>query len=371
MKFSVDADVFDKGLKIVSRAIPKRSSSPIYESVEITATEGNQLLLRGTDMEIELETWIPATVYEPGQVLVSAQRLTMLASKLPEGDVEITATNSRVSLKYGRNSGATLTLNIGEAPPKMNRGNSKTNVTVASEALANALQKVIPSVSVEAIRPVFKGIFFEGSQNKISLVATDSHRLALAYINSQESSDFSFILPGTTAKELLRLLPKGEEETIELSLDGNIITFTIKETVLSSRLIDGQFPNFRTVIPQKYDSVVAIEQEYAMDCIERCSLLEPEHLSLQVYNGKVHIKTESKVGVANEVIPLLEQSGNNDFVMVFNPRYLLDGIKSTGAEVIRLNFTGPSAPLVINTEGSQDLQLILPIRTDATASKSA
>lgn len=372
MRFTIDTSVFDKALKVVSRAIPRKSTAPHFEAIEITATANNELLLRGTDMEIELETKVPSTVHEPGRVLVSGHRLAMLAAKLPEGEVEVFAADSYLELKYGRNSRTSLTLNTSEVLPKMKPEVIETTLTVPAEALAIALQKVLPSVAVEAIQPVFKGVLFDISPNIITLVATDAHRLATAQLATESSGSLAFILPRETAKELLRLVPREQDEKIEVKVSERVVSFTVNETVLSSRLIEGQFPDYKKVIPREYKAQLTVQQEDVIAGIERCSLLDAKYVTLDLSASKIiQVMTKSDAGMANEVIPVLEQKGESNFSMFVNPNYLLDALRGGRAGVVQISVTGPFNPIVITAEGSPDLQLILPIRIEAGVNKTA
>lgn len=371
MLFRCDAGSFGKALSAVSRVLSKKGAIADLEAIEIKAQNG-RLTLRGTNMYTEVTVHMEAIVAEEGVVYLPSQGIVAFVEKLNDQEIEFSTNEAEALIKYGRKSCVKFRLQISGVPQELAE-EPEVTIKIKANQLLCALQKVIPSMAHNNLQnPALEGTLFDLEGEKLTLVATDAFRLALATVElGEEVSGTSFVVPGSAIKELTRIIPRGDE-IVTLSKGEKVVSFSCGDIILSSRMLGGSFPDYKRVISTSYKTSINVDQEDLLQSAERCSLLGSDHLVIGSKEGKkLTITVKSEIGTAEETIPVLELVGEDDLEIAINPKYLLDGVKSAMAEVIALNFSGPYSPIVVTSEGSEDIQLMLPMRVQGVGQKKS
>jgi DNA polymerase-3 subunit beta len=355
-------------LQSVARVASTRSAVQALAGVQIAATAG-EVQLRATDMEIALRVPLPAEVVREGTVVLPARLLLDVARSLPKSastvqfelrpeqqDVEVIAGSARFHLR---------TLRSEDFPPLPETGGD-TIVDVPAAAFVATIEKVSKSASRDDTRPILTGILVSASGADLRMVATDSYRLSVkeTRLEAPLEGELEANVPARALDELRSLVAGTATETIRIGVRSNQVVFEVGGAVLSSRLIDGQFPNYRQLIPESYEHELRISGEELGDVVKRISLMAQKNapLRLSFTEGELTVSAQTPdVGEATEPLPV--PFAGEPFEIGFNPEFLRDGLESVGSEDLIMKLISPLRPGLI--EGADDsgfLYLIMPIR---------
>jgi DNA polymerase-3 subunit beta len=359
-------------LQSVSRVASTRSAVQALSGVQL-ATAGSGVELRATDMEIALRVPLAAEVAREGTVVLPARLLLDVARSLPKGadtvtlelrpeqqDVEVVAGSAKFHLR---------TLRAEDFPPLPEVGGSDsgdTVVTVPAAAFVATIEKVSKSASRDETRPILTGILVSASGADLRMVATDSYRLSVKETKLEAPLDggFEANVPARALDELRTIVGSVGAETIRIGVRANQVVFEVGGAVLSSRLIDGQFPNYNQLLPESYEHQLRISGEELGDVVKRISLMAQKNapLRLSFNEGELTVSAQTPdVGEASEPLPV--PFAGEPFEIGFNPDFLRDGLDSVGSDDLILKLISPLRPGLI--EGADDsgfLYLIMPIR---------
>lgn len=370
MKFLVEQNELLGGLQIVQRAISSRSTLPILSGIYLSC-EHNLLRLRATDLEIGIECTIPVTSEIEGETVLPARYFVEIIKKLPNIPITIEKSDSNlITIKYGSSEVQLNPFNPEEFPqlPKVEKIHS---ITVNADLFINAIKQVSIAASHDISRPIFTGILLEVDQgNILKLIATDTHRLAYREIMLSNTSvdNFSCIIPSRTLGEIGKIF-WSEDNLIEISFAENQVLFKVDSTMLISRLIEGQFPNYNQVIPNNYSSRVRILTKDLLNSTERASLLARDEfknrsnvIKLNISGNNLTITSQSaEIGNLHEELQIYLEGEPAE--IAFNARYLIDVLKVIDQEEINLDLTGSLSPGIIRpADDKHVLFLVLPIR---------
>jgi len=370
MKFLVEQNELLGGLQVVQRAISSRSTLPILSGIYLSC-EHNLLRLRATDLEIGIECTIPVQSEIEGETVLPARYFVEIIKRLP--DIPLTIERSEgnlVTIKYGSSEIQLNQFNAEEFPP-LPEIEEIHSITINADLFINAIRQVSIAASHDTSRPIFTGILLEVDQNNtLKLVATDTHRLAYREIMLSNASvnNFSCIIPSRTLGEISKIF-RPEDNFIEISFAENQVLFKVESTVLVSRLIEGQFPNYNQVIPTSYTSRVRILTRDLLNSAERASLLARDEfknrsnvIKLNISGNNLTITSQSaEIGNLHEELPIYLEGESAE--IAFNARYLIDVLKVIDQEEINLDLTGSLSPGIIRpTDDPHVLFLVLPIR---------
>jgi DNA polymerase-3 subunit beta len=368
---TLSADLLGQ-LQSVSRVASTRSAVQALSGVQIVATSSG-VELRATDMEIALRVPLAADVVREGTVVLPARLLLDVARSLPKSaervefelrpdqqDVEVIAGHAKFHLR---------TLRAEDFPPLPGVGGSDsgdTVVTVPAAAFVETIEKVAKSASRDETRPILTGILVSASGSELRMVATDSYRLSVkeTTLESPLEEGFEANVPARALEELRTIVGATGAETIRIGVRANQVVFEAGGAVLSSRLIDGQFPNYRQLLPESYEHELRISGEELGDVVKRISLMAQKNapLRLSFSDGELTVSAQTPdVGEASEPLPV--PFAGEPFEIGFNPDFLRDGLDSVGSGDLVLKLISPLRPGLI--EGADDsgfLYLIMPIR---------
>src|SRR6266571_4465523 len=362
MKIACSKDELAQKLGIVSRGVSARTAVQILTGILLRA-EGGTLTFASTDMELSLRTSLEAQVEGEGAVVVPGRLLLDLARLLPESDVAIEhrAEESAVQITCGS---AVYRLNTYAADdfPRLPELAPAALHTVESEALLETIARVSRSASRDESRPVLTGILVRFEPGKLVMAATDSYRLASKETPlSGESPELEAIVPARALGELARIAQGADE--IQLGVDENHVFFATDGAWLTTRRIDGQFPNYKQLIPEAFECEVTLPREELLDVVRRVGVMAQRNspLRLRFAEGELTVSAQTQdVGEARESIPAA--FAGEPLEIGFNAEFLRDGIESVAGDEVQLRLISPLRPAVMQAGGDAFSYLIMPIR---------
>jgi DNA polymerase-3 subunit beta len=366
VKLQASAQELLAQLQTVSRVASTRSAVQALSGVQMVA-EGGKVELRATDMEVGLRVPLQATIEREGTVVLPARLTLDVVRALPSQTVtiELRPAEQDVEIVSGSATFHIRTLR-GEDFPPFPEAVGDAVVTVPARAFVETITKVARSASRDETRPILTGILVSASGQELRMVATDSYRLSVKEtpLDAPLDGAFEANVPARALQELARIAQAAEVDTLRAARHANQIVFEVGGTVLSSRLIEGQFPNYRQLLPETYEHELRLESREVTDVVRRISLLAQKNapLRLRFDEGQLTVSAQTPdVGEAQEALPV--PFAGEAFEIGFNPEFLRDGLESVDAESVVLKLISPLRPGLIEAgDDSGFLYLIMPIR---------
>jgi len=375
MRAVCNTETFGRKLALVSRGVSARSTIQLLGGILLEAADG-ALRLSATDMEISVQTSSPAEVEEEGRVVIPARIFNDIVRALPAGSFSLEHDDSEgtVRLAAGENEYRIRTYAADDFP-QLPGFDAEAAFRMSGEVLVETVEKVSRSYSRDETRPVLTGILISFEENRVRMVTTDSYRLSIketelattAFEGSREA-----IIPARAMQEVSRIFSGSEEEEVEVSLSENQALFRVGDVLFGTRLIDGNFPEYRRLLPTTFEREISVSREELMRTLRRVNLFAqrqtpPVPVSLSFSEGAVEVIVRNgEVGEAHE---RLEATSEDDFLISFNPGYLLDGVSAVDTEkvVFKLNEALKPGLIVPGENGGTGeepdfLYLIMPMR---------
>ena len=365
MKISTSTTELLGHLQTVARVASSRSAIQALSGVQIAAAEG-RVELRATDMEIGLRMPLPAEVVRPGEAVLPARLLLDVVRQLPAGTVtlELRPEQQDVEVVAGTASFHLRTLRAEDFPVLPEPGGDRT-VSMPAQAFVETITRVARSASRDETRPILTGILVSAEGTQLRMVATDSYRLSVkeTTLDQPLAEAFEANVPARALEELGRLVSP-ETESIAIGVRANQVVFAVGETALSSRLIDGQFPNYRQLLPEQFEHELTMSTDELLTVARRIALMAQKNapLRLSFSEGELRISAQTPdVGEASDTLPV--PFAGEPFEIGFNPEFLVAGLESAGAQDVVLKLISALRPgLLESADGSGFLYLIMPIR---------
>lgn len=365
MKLTAKREQLVSKLSIVSRAVSTRAATQALSGILLSASEDG-VTLAATDGEMGLRTPLEAEVASNGAALLPGRLLAELARSLGEASVEIELRESErdVEIRSGGSSFHLRVLPAEDFPKLPDEGEEP--LTLPAAALAETIDLVARAASRDDMRPVLTGVLVNASGQEMTMVATDSYRLAVkrTELESAIGGELEANIPARGLRELGRLVAGGEAGDIAVSLLPNQAVFKAGGILLNTRLIDGQFPNFRQLLPESYEHDVRLPRPEFLEVVRRVSQLAqrnaPLRLSFSAGELKVSASTPD-VGDAEETMPAAFEG--EPLEIGFNPEFLRDGIESVEGDEVLLRLISPLRPGLLQPVDNEDFRyLVMPIR---------
>ena len=366
MKLSTRRDTLFTQLQTVTRAASTRSAVQALSGVLLQA-RGGSVELRATDMEIGLRVPLEGEVARDGAVVLPARLLVDVVRALPGDTVslELRPAEQDVELVAGAATFHIRTLRLEDFPPFPELDGDE-RVQVPAPAFVETVGKVARSASRDETRPVLTGILVSASGEELRMLATDSYRLSVkeTRLEAPLEGAFEANVPARALQELNRIASQSGAEALSVAVRTNQVVFEAGGTVLSSRLIDGQFPNYRQLLPDAYEHELRLDATEFTDVVRRISLLAQKNapLRLAFSEGEVTVSARTPdVGEARETIPVPFQG--EPLEIGFNPEFLRDGLEALEGGDLMLKLISPLRPgLIQAADGSGFVYLLMPIR---------
>ncbi len=370
MKATIERATLLKGLSHVQSVVERRNTIPILSNVLIEATAEGALRLMATDLDLQINESVPAAVDQPGATTVSAHTLFDIARKLPEGaQVSLSAAEGRMTIVAGR-----ARFSLGTLPrddfPVITEGELPTQFEMPAEALKQIIDKTRFAISTEETRYYLNGIFLhvadEGAQPVLKAAATDGHRLARVTMPRPDGAEGmpDVIVPRKCVAELRKLLDE-VDGSVGVSLSATKIRFDLGQAILTSKLIDGTFPDYSRVIPTGNDKILKIDPKSFMEGVDRVSTIATEKtraVKVGLDHDKVTLSvTSPENGTAAEEVP--GEYVSAPFEIGFNSRYLLDILGQIDGDMVEVHLADAAAPTLIReNDKAPALYVLMPMR---------
>jgi DNA polymerase-3 subunit beta len=362
LRITCERDALVRQLSAVSRALSTRSTVQILSGILLDATE-DHLSLAATDMELSLQTSLEASVDEAGRVVIPGRPLVDLARLLPDSEVAIShrPEDGAVQITCGSASYRLHTYAVEDFPRLPDPGGAAL-YTIDTAALVDTAMKVSRSASRDESRPVLTGILVRFEPGRIVMAATDSYRLSVKETPLEgEAPELEAIVPARALSELARIAQGGGE--LQLGVHENQVVFTVDGAVLTTRRIDGQFPNYSQLLPETFEHELAIPREELLDAVRRVAVMSQRNspLRLRFAEGELTISAQTQdLGEGRESMPV--PFSGEPLEIGFNPEFLREGVESVDGDELRLKLISPLRPGLIQAAGDDYWYLIMPIR---------
>src|SRR3989338_215344 len=363
MKITVNQKNLKKALNLVEKVVSKNASLPILNNILIK-TENGRLKVSATNLEIGVNYIIGAKIEEVGQIAVPARIISDFIGNIADDKVSLTTKNNILSINSDRYKTQILGFDAKDFPiiPKIK---SKTLAIIPTKLLKNSLMTVLDSVAVSETRPELAGVYINFNDNKIVFAATDSFRLTEKSVDFKNTQKQFFIVPRNTVVELIRIAGEIEGD-LSFNTSDNQISFFNDDFEIVSRIVDGNYPDYKKVIPEKCVSRVLVNKNELDKNIRIAGLFSTNISDIKINCSEGKIAILAKNSDKGEIETLVEASlKNQPFEVSLNFHYLLDGLKILDTEKVILEFTGHGSPLVIrpNDDKKDVVYLIMPLRS--------
>ncbi len=371
MKFSCEKSLLLQAINTSSRAAAAKSAVPALEGLLIEA--GNDIKISGYDLKTGIVTSIPADIIQQGGIVLNARLFCDIIRKLPDDTVTISVDDSYMAkIECGMSEFEIIGSSSADYP-ELPSVDFQSSISVTEKNLKSMISQTNFAVSDNESRPIHTGSLFEVENNVLTVVAVDGYRLALRReaIDSVDLSSCSFVVPGTALSEVEKIADESDDPVV-ITLGSKHIMFKIKDTILISRRLEGEFLNFRNSIPKVYKYNIKASKKNIIDAVERVSLIISDKLKSPVRctfsDGMFRVVTVTALGRASDEC---EVEGDGEGLEIgFNNKYLLDALKAAPADDINVQLTSGIAPcIIVPADGSDTfLYMILPVRLKANES---
>lgn len=362
MKFSITKESFLKGLQQVQSVVSVHSTLPILFNVMIKADKQG-ITLTTTDLAVSMRATLKADVKRTGESTFSARRLLNVIRELPHEDIEVEVSDSNVaSIQCGSADYKIFGMAATDFPALPSFENSQ-SITTEQAAFKEMLKKTAYAASIDESRQILNGIMLSLRDQKLTMVATDGRRLALIEQEIELSPDIQrdLIVPTKTVNELIKILD--DEGTLKIQCLPNMIAFDKEDVLLTSKLIEGNYPNYKQVIPSQCEERLSIDRENLLAAVRRVSFLASDKnpsVKLTFTKNQVQIVVVTPdVGEAHESIPI-KYTGKS-ISMAFNPEYLMDPLRNLTSDEVAIELVDELSPAVIKCD-LPFLYVLMPLR---------
>lgn len=352
-----------EGLLRVSKAISNKIANPILEGIKIIAEE-DTLIMSATDTELTIEKKIKAEVRQEGETVVPGRFITEFVKKLTNTQIELEVNDkNQLTIRYEDSESVIQCYNPVEYPGFKNV-ESKEYFGISQKDFKTCVNKSIFAVALDDSRPILKGVLFDINNNELNVVALDGYRLARVKKTIKSNMTKSIVVPARSLNELSKMI-EDSDEIINIYVGEYTIMADLGDTKVTSRLLEGDYINYKQIIPVNFETFVIVNKEQFEQALERATLLSrassSNYVKFDIKESNLCITSNSELGNLKENIPV--SVSGKDLIISFNPRYYLESLRVNTNEFVKLCFNNPSTPCVIvPTEEDEFLYLILPVR---------
>ncbi|MDD6191190.1 MAG: DNA polymerase III subunit beta [Firmicutes bacterium] len=365
MKFTCQQQILAKALNTVSKAVSSKTTIPSLKGILIEAKE-NKITLTASDLDISIKKEIEADVEEEGESLVTAKLFGDIVRKLPNESITIYDDEMNITLKNNSSEFKVICLPVEEFPEVDKKEEERDNLVFDRNMFVDMVKKTSFAASIDESKGVLTGILTEVNEEEISMVAIDGFRLAYVKEKIKGEKTKKFIISAKIMNEIKKIISEDEDDNeIIISFGDKKTTFTIGNTIVIIRLMEGEFIDYRSIIPSEGMTKAVIGKDIFLESIERASLLAREGknnlIRLSVVNNLLTVTSRSEEGNVKEEV-IIEKEGN-DIEIGFNSKYVIDVMKAIDDEEFVINFkTGTDPAVVTSVDEDRYKYLILPVR---------
>lgn len=363
MKIVCNKNDLLKGVNTVMKAVPSKTTMPVLECILIDASK-NEIKFTANDMELGIETKIEGSIMERGIVALEAKLFSEIIRKLPDSDVTISSDEKNNTVITCEKAKFSIMGKDGEDFSYLPFVERDYCISISQFTLKEVIRQTIFSIAANDSNKMMTGELFEINGNELKVVSLDGHRISIRKIElKSEYGEKKVIVPGKTLTEISKILGGGTEDIVDIFFTENHILFEFDQTVVVSRLIEGNYFRVNQMLSNDYETKVTINKKEFLDCIDRATLLVKEGdkrpIILNISEGMMELKISSQIGSMDEMIDIILEG--KDIKIGFNPKFLIDALRVIDDEMIDIYYMNPKAPCFIRDEDQSYIYLILPV----------
>lgn len=363
MKLTCSKSNLLRGVNIVSKAVPTRTTMAILECILIDAST-NEIKLMANDLEIGIETKVDGEILERGIIALDAKFFAEVVRKLPDSDVTIETDESFKTTISCDKAKFDIIAKSGDDFSRIPYIEKNDSIIISQFTLKEVIRQTIFSISDNDNNKLMTGELFEINENQLKVVSLDGHRISIRYIELKDNYPHKkVIVPGKTLQEISKIIPGNIDDNVIIYLTDNHIVFDFESTTVVSRLIEGEYFRIDQMLSSDYETKVKINKKELLDSIDRSTLMVKEGdkkpIIMNIKDGNMELKITSFVGTMKEEIDI-EKEGK-DILIGFNPKFFIDALRVIDEEEVSLYMVNPKAPCFIKDDEGNFIYLILPV----------
>ncbi|MGO5053868.1 DNA polymerase III subunit beta [Lachnospiraceae bacterium LCP25S3_G4] len=357
-----------KGVSIVSKAVPSKTTMPILECILIDAST-DIIKLTANDMELGIETTIEGDIVQKGIIAIDAKLFSEIVRKLPDNEVVIETDDKDQALITCEKAKFNIAGKSGQDFSYLPYIEKQDHLTISELTLKDVIRQTIFSIAENDGNKLMSGVLFEINENILRVVTLDGHRISLRRIELKQIYDNKkIVVPGKTLIEVSKILSGEATSEVSIYFTNNHIVFEFARTVVVSRLIEGEYFKIDQMLSSDYETKVLINKKEFLNCIDRATLLVKEGdkkpIIIQISDESMELKIQSQIGSMNEEIIITKEG--KDLLIGFNPKFLIDALRVIDDEEVTIYLMNAKAPCYIKDDKESYIYLILPVNFNAT-----
>ena len=363
MKLVVSKSNLLRGVNTVIKAVPTRTTMAILECILIDAST-NEIKLMANDLELGIETKVEGEIIERGVIALDAKFFSEVVRNLPENDVTIETDESFKTVIKCEKSIINIVAKSGDDFSRIPYIEKNDSIVMSQFTLKEVIKQTIFSISDNDNNKLMTGELFEINENQLKVVSLDGHRISIRYIELKNNYPYKkVVVPGKTLQEISKIIPGNVDEDVFIYITHNHIVFEFNNTIVVSRLIEGEYFKIDQMLSSDYETKVKINKKNLLDCINRSTLLVKEGdkkpIIMNITDGNMEVKITSFVGTMKEDIDIAKDG--KDILIGFNPKFFMDALRVIDEEEVTLYMVNPKAPCFIKDDEGKFIYLILPV----------
>lgn len=364
MKFTCKQQNLSKAINTVSKAITGRTTLPILKGIYLKA-EGEMLTLISSDLEISIEKKIDADITNEGETVIPARIFGDIIRKLPNSDIEIELKEDGIlKIKCNSSKFEIVCFPVDEFP-SIGEVKTEKSISINREIFRDMIKMTSFAASIDESKGIITGLLMEMEENNINMISLDGFRMAMVRKKVENKDAHKIIISAKIVNEIYKIISETEEENIEIGMDLKKAIISLENTKIITRLMEGEFINYKGIIPTENKISVIINRADFLESIERASLFSREGknnlIKISIFDSNMNISSRSEEGNVDENI-VVSQTGEN-IEIGFNSKYMMDVLKVIDEEEIKLEFNKSITPCLVRPiEGEEFLYLVLPVR---------
>lgn len=363
MKLVFSKSNLSKAVGIVMKAVPTRTTMTILECILIDATT-NIIKFTANDMELGIETIVEGDIIEKGKVAIDAKLFSEIVRKLPDNDITIETDANYTSYITCEKSKFNIAGKSGEDFSYLPVVIKDKSISLTQFTLRETINQTIFSIAMNDNNKMMTGELFEVSDNNLKVVGLDGHRIAIRNIPLEgKADDVKVVVPGKTLVEISKILSADAEAMVNVYFTNNHILFEFDNTMVVSRLVEGEYFKINQMLSSDYETKVVINKKEFLNSIDRANLLiregDKKPIIINITDGSLEISVNSAIGSSNEDIDISKEG--KDIMIGFNPKFLIDALRVIDDEEVDIYLVNPKAPCFIRDKEERYIYLILPV----------
>ncbi len=352
-----------QGVNIVLKAVPSRTTMPILECILIDAT-ANEIKFTTNDMELGIETKVEGEILERGKIAIDAKMFSDIVRKLPDNEVMIDTDDNYNAIITCEKAKFNISSKSGDDFSYLPFIEKDKFITISQFGLKEIIRQTIFSISDNESKKLMTGELFEVNNNILKVVSLDGHRISIRKVEIENNNNsMKVVVPGKTLIEISKILSNEVDDKVNIFFTSNHILFEFDNTIVVSRLIEGEYFKIDQMISSDYETKVVINKKEFLNCIDRATLLVKEGdkkpIIINITDGTVELKVTSPLGSMNEEIDITKEG--KDILIGFNPKFLMDALRVIDDEEVNIYLVNSKAPCFIRDSEERYIYLILPV----------